>query len=81
MTVPRCEPVSVPCPYKEKLHKQFCLFGTGSIQPPADGQTEPNQEEEEKEKEIPKFGLNKDGSLDWILTEIKRLEKEGDLVQ
>ena len=36
---------------------------------------------QEEEKEIPKFGLNKDGSLDWILTEIKRLEKEGDLVQ
>ena len=76
--MPRCELVPVPCPYKEKLHKQFCLFGTGTTHPPA-GQTEPDQGEEEKE--IPKFGLNKDGSLDWILTEIKRLEEEGNLVQ
>jgi len=60
--VPSCNPVTVPCPSKEKLHKQFCLFGKGETKHP------------EGIDEIPKFGLNKDGNLDWILTEISNAE-------
>jgi len=57
-----CRPVSVPCPHKEKIHKQWCLFDQGVTGAPANAVDDQ-----------PKKGRRNGKSTDqfqWILTEI-----------
>merc|ERR1712038_2207630 len=57
-----CRPVSVPCPHKEKIHKQWCLFDQGVTGAPANAVDDQ-----------PKKGRRNGKSTDqfqWILTEV-----------
>merc|ERR1712025_1330537 len=64
-----CEPVDVPCPSKEKIHKQWCLFNQGETAGPA------KSADDDLENEVfeaqGKLGKAGGQNFNWILSQLE----------